>query len=151
LDEPGILASIAGGLARLECNVTESAQFADASNGRFFLRVVFTAPRGLDCDYISRSLNPVFVRFSMTAAINPAEARMRALVMVSKAGHCLNDLLYRRSCGELSVEIVGIASNHETLCRLAESHSLPFHRSAYLCLSQYGDGVLFYLITTIYG
>ncbi len=127
LDEPGILASIAGGLARLECNVTESAQFADTTTGRFFMRLCFTAPRGLDCDSIGQSLSPVFARFSMTAAIDPAEARMRALVMVSKAGHCLSDLLYRRSCGELSVEIVGIVSNHETLRRLAESHGLPFH------------------------
>jgi formyltetrahydrofolate deformylase len=56
-----------------------------------------------------------------------ARAPHRTLVMVSRAGHCLQDLLYRWSIGELQIEIPAVVSNHPDLEPLAAAHGVPFH------------------------
>ena len=53
--------------------------------------------------------------------------RIKALLMVSQLGHCLNDLLFRWSSGSLPVDITGVVSNHEVFRGLTESYKLPFH------------------------
>jgi formyltetrahydrofolate deformylase len=51
----------------------------------------------------------------------------RVLVMVSKLGHCLNDLIFRWRAGSLGGELVAVVSNHEDLRPMAEAAGLPFH------------------------
>jgi len=64
----------------------------------------------------------------MDLAIRDARRRPKVLIMVSKIGHCLNDLLYRHSIGALPVDIVGIGSNHDTFRPLVERNGIPFFR-----------------------
>ncbi|ADP70535.1 formyltetrahydrofolate deformylase [Rhodomicrobium vannielii ATCC 17100] len=126
-DQSGIVASIAGILAEHGCNITDSAQFGDVKSNRFFMRVSFSAPDTMDEAGAERMLKPVVDRFKMTTRLHPVAERMRVLILVSKFGHCLNDLLYRHRVGALPVEIPAIVSNHRDFYRLAASHDIPFH------------------------
>ncbi len=129
-DQPGIVASIAGLLAEHGCNITDSAQFGDVKSSRFFMRVSFSSSPTLDREGARRMLAPVIDRFGMTVAIHPIAERMRVLILVSKFGHCLNDLLYRHRVGALPIEIPAIVSNHRDFYQLAASHDIPFHHLA---------------------
>jgi formyltetrahydrofolate deformylase len=126
-DQPGIVAAIASLLAQHGCNITDSAQFGDIRCGRFFMRVSFSAPPALDRDGARIMLAPVIERFRMTAALHPMAERMRVLILVSKFGHCLNDLLYRHRVGALPIDIPAIVSNHRDFYQLAASHDIPFY------------------------
>ena len=72
-------------------------------------------------------LAPIFDRFKMTAELHSTESRVRIFIMVSRFGHCLNDLLYRHRIGALPIEIPAIISNHRDFYQLAASHNIPFH------------------------
>ena len=126
-DQPGIVAAIASPLAEHGCNITDSAQFGDMKSSRFFMRVSFSAPHDLDREEARSMLAPAIERYDMTASLHPIAERMRVLIMVSKFGHCLNDLLYRHRVGALTIEIPAIVSNHCDFYQLAASHDLPFH------------------------
>jgi formyltetrahydrofolate deformylase len=126
-DRPGIVAAIAGLLAGNGCNITDSAQFGDVKSGRFFMRVSFSAPAAFSRAAAQRLFMPAVERFNMTAAVHALTEKTRVLILVSKFGHCLNDLLYRHGIGALPVEIPAIVSNHRDFYRLAASHNIPFH------------------------
>ena len=126
-DRPGIVAAIASLLAERGCNITDSAQIGDMKSSRFFMRVSFSAENGLSPEEAQRMLAPAIERYRMTAALHPIAERMRVLILVSKFGHCLNDLLYRHRVGALPIEIPAIVSNHRDFYQLAASHDIPFH------------------------
>jgi formyltetrahydrofolate deformylase len=126
-DRPGIVAAIATRLAENGCNITDSAQFGDVKSGRFFMRVSFSAPEGTARDQAWKVLLPAIEQFGMTAELYPYSEKMRVLILVSKFGHCLNDLLYRHSIGALPIQIKAIVANHRTFYQLAASHDIPFH------------------------
>ncbi len=132
-DRPGIVAAIATRLAENGCNITDSAQFGDVKSGRFLMRVSFSAPDGLSRDDAWNLLLPPIERFDMTAEVYAHSEKMRVLILVSKFGHCLNDLLYRHAIGALPIEIPAIVSNHRAFYQLAASHDIPFH---YLPITQ---------------
>jgi formyltetrahydrofolate deformylase len=126
-DQPGIVAAISGCLALKGWNITDSAQFGDPETGRFFLRTSFTTPDDLPRAEVRQALAPIFERFRMEAQLHDLAHRPRAVIMVSRFGHCLNDLLYRHRIGALRVDIRAIVSNHRDFYQLAASHDIPFH------------------------
>ena len=126
-DKPGIVAAISGCLAESDCNITDSAQFGDRGTGRFFMRVSFSAPPNVTHGIISEAFQPILARFHMTAEIHDLSHRPRAILMVSRFGHCLNDLLYRHRISALAIDIPAIVSNHRDFYQLAASHDIPFH------------------------
>lgn len=126
-DQPGIVAAISGWLAENGCNITDSAQFGDAETGRFFMRMSFAAPSALSLDAAGRAFQPIFKRFDMKAEINDLSRRPKVIILVSRFGHCLNDLLYRHRVGALPIEIAAIVSNHRDFYQLAASNDIPFH------------------------
>jgi formyltetrahydrofolate deformylase len=122
----GIVAAVASYLVEHRCNIVDSAQFGDSEKQRFFMRVCF------DVEALSRAqLADTFVAiaeaFEMQWAIYDLAVKPRVLIMVSKFGHCLNDLLYRYRVGALPIEIPAIVSNHRDFYQLAASHDIPFH------------------------
>lgn len=127
-DQPGIVAAVSGCLAAAGCNITDSAQFGDRDTGRFFMRVSFSAPSGLRHAKIDKAFQPVFERFQMAAGIHDLARRPRAIIMVSRFGHCLNDLLYRHRIAALPIDIPAIVSNHRDFYKLAASNDIPFHQ-----------------------
>jgi len=128
-DVRGIVASVTGFLAENFGFIIESAQFGDASTGQFFLRIEFTVETpGPSEDVLKKRFHEqVGARFAMHWQIIGKEVKSRVLVMVSKYGHCLNDLLYRHSTGQLAIEIPAIVSNHRDWEHVANWHDIPFY------------------------
>ena len=126
-DGPGIVHAVTGVLADLGGNVSESQQFGDPGTGRFHLRVVVALPAAVDRERLGAAVTALAERFSMTWTLDAAGRRVRALVMVSRAGHCLNDLLFRARAGQLPVEVVAVVGNHRDLEDLAGFYGAPFH------------------------
>jgi len=109
-------------------NIIQSQQFGDADTGRFFLRVHFeVAASGIDLESLRGAFAEVGERFSMEWELWTAGAPYRTLIMVSKFGHCLNDLLFRWSSGSVQIDVVGVLSNHPDCERLVASYGVPFH------------------------
>ena len=126
-DGPGLVHAITGYLVRFGANILASQQFDDRLTGRFFLRVHF--------DFVGAAPDPASLQtafaevsqahrmhFDLVDAATPT----RTLIMVSRFGHCLNDLLYRYRIGTLNIEIPVIVSNHADFARLAGSYDIPF-------------------------
>ncbi|QMW22366.1 formyltetrahydrofolate deformylase [Sandaracinobacteroides saxicola] len=126
-DRRGIVAAVAGFLSEALCNIIDSAQFGNAETQRFFMRVSFAdeAARGLTG--LRRAFAGVAARFGMEWGIHDCAAKLPLLIMASRAGHCLNDLLFRVSIGALPVTVVAIVSNHQDMAGLAATHGVPFH------------------------
>ncbi|WP_156765795.1 ACT domain-containing protein, partial [Rhizobium leucaenae] len=107
----GIVAAIANYLADQGCNIVDSSQFDDLDTGKFFMRVSFISEEGINQQKLVEGFKPVADKFEMDAEIYDAQKRMKVLLMVSRFGHCLNDLLYRWKIGALPIDIVGVVSN----------------------------------------
>ncbi len=123
----GIVAAISGYLAEKGCNIIDSSQFDDIDAERFFMRVSFISEEGIDRQSLLDGFAPVAEKFQMEAEIFDATERMKVLLMVSRFGHCLNDLLYRSKIGALPIDIVGVVSNHFDYQKLVVNHDIPFH------------------------
>ncbi|MTD57280.1 formyltetrahydrofolate deformylase [Amycolatopsis pithecellobii] len=128
-DQPGIIRTVSGFLFDHGANVVESKQFGDRGNGRFFMRVEFepATEAGLDPHQLRRDFIDIAGEFGMTWRLTDPADRPRVLIMVSKYGHCLNDLLFRASTGTLPVDVVAVVSNHADLAHLAANYDVPFH------------------------
>ncbi len=127
-EKAGIVHAVSGVLLEHGCNIVELTQFDDRRLGHFFMRVHVAPTTGdaIDQEVLRRELTPVAERFGMRWELNEHQAKRRVLVMVSKFGHCLNDLLFRARTGELPVDIVAVVSNHRDHQRLVEWHGIPF-------------------------
>ncbi|OLP57404.1 formyltetrahydrofolate deformylase [Rhizobium rhizosphaerae] len=123
----GIVASISGYLAGQGCNIVDSSQFDDLDTGTFFMRVSVLSEDGADEAALKAGFAPIAKEFSMDWALHDADRRMKVLLMVSRFGHCLNDLLYRWKIGALPIDIVGVVSNHHEYQKLVVNHDIPFH------------------------
>lgn len=126
-DRTGIVYRVSGLLFERGCNILDSQQFGDEETGRFFLRVHFDLPAHDDPHALREALKTLGEDYRMDWQLHDAQRRARLLVLVSKQGHCLNDLLFRVSSGQLSADIVGIVSNHNDYAALAQSYGIPFH------------------------
>ena len=125
-DKRGIVTAVAGTLADLDCNIEESSQFGDASTGHFFMRLLFSAPSGMDIEQLRAPFRPLARRYSMWWEMHPHARKARMLIMVSKQDHCLSDLLYRWRIGSLPIEITRVVSNHETCREIVEREGLRY-------------------------
>ncbi len=127
-DRPAIVHAVSGFLVEQSGNILESQQYGDAETGRFFLRVHFETSRaGVTVESLRAAFKPVADDFGMQWELWSAEAHYRTLIMVSRFGHCLNDLLFRWSTGSLQIDIPAIVSNHRDFERLADSYEIPYH------------------------
>jgi formyltetrahydrofolate deformylase len=128
-DVHGIVASVAGFLAEHHGFIVESAQFGDASTGRFFLRTEFTSGEHTpdEASFRQAFQEKVAARFGMDWQLHARSTKAQMVIMVSRYGHCLNDLLHRYRSGTLNVGIPAIISNHPDFRDLAEWHHIPFH------------------------
>jgi len=125
-DKRGIVANVSRYLFETGCNIIDSAQYGDPDNGRFFLRISFASETGASAAKIRDGFAPVAKEFAMTAEIHEGAEKTRTLIMVSKFGHCLVDLLYRHRIGALPIEIPLIVSNHRDFADVAASAGIPF-------------------------
>jgi formyltetrahydrofolate deformylase len=125
-DPRGIVAAVANCIASQDCNIVESAQYGDPETERFFMRVAFSAPSAVSAETFTRGFQPVATAYDFDWQLHDRAIKPRVLIMVSKIGHCLNDLLYRHSIGHLGMELVAVVSNHEAMRRRVEADGLPY-------------------------
>lgn len=126
-DQIGIVHAISGALLKLGGNILTSQQFGDEDTKQFFLRIRFSVPTEISQAQIETELATTKDKFTMDLKLFSVEHKSRVLILVSKQGHCLNDLLFRTHSGLLHMDIVGIVSNHRDHEKLAESYGIPFH------------------------
>ncbi|MFF9041216.1 formyltetrahydrofolate deformylase [Streptomyces sp. NPDC014892] len=126
-DKPGIVHAVSSYLFMTGGNIEDSQQFGDHDTGLFFMRVHFSADAPVNVDKLRASFAAIGDSFQMDWQINLADEKMRIVLMVSKFGHCLNDLLFRASTGALPVEIAAVVSNHTDFAELVGSYDIPFH------------------------
>jgi len=128
LDQRGIVHRVSGFLAEHGCNIIDSAQFGDAESRLFFMRVHFALEDGAVGESVLRAdFEALCGQMAMQGTLHDAHYKPRVMLMVSKIGHCLNDLLFRYKSGLLPVEIPAIVSNHMDFYQLAASYNIPFH------------------------
>lgn len=123
-DRPGIVYAISGALLDVDANILENAQYDDLDTGLFTLRTRFETERPIDD--IEAAIGPIAVDLRSSYRIRNEEQRPRVLIMVSKYDHCLIDLLYRWSTGELPIEIPLVVSNHTDTAHHAARYAVRF-------------------------
>uniref|UniRef100_UPI0004882561 formyltetrahydrofolate deformylase n=1 Tax=Pseudodonghicola xiamenensis TaxID=337702 RepID=UPI0004882561 len=124
---PGIVAAISTYLSEQGCNIHDSSQFSDLENDRFFMRLSFESEAGRSREDLSGSFVATAERFGMEFAFHDPSEKMKVVIMVSRFGHCLNDLLYRVRIGALPIDIVAVISNHMDYQKVVVNHDIPFH------------------------
>jgi formyltetrahydrofolate deformylase len=124
-ERPGIVRAVSSFLFEHGCDIVEHQQFDDAVRGQLFLRTAFVGADDADAGRLSEAFRVVADEFGMTYEVTGGQPQ-RVLVMVSKLGHCLNDLVFRWRAGSLGGELVAVVSNHEDLRPMAEAAGLPF-------------------------
>lgn len=128
-DRPGIVHAVTGFLAEHNLNIVDSQQYGDPTSKRFFMRVHFqqidaSTPKAAS-DLIN-SFDSIAKSMSMDFELTSNSHKTRVLIMVSKIGHCLNDILFRQSTSQLRIEIPLIISNHPEFQALADTYKIPF-------------------------
>jgi formyltetrahydrofolate deformylase len=127
LDRPGIVAAVSGILSQEGCNILESAQFFDQQTGRFFLRTVFASEQGRTVEALREIFMPTGRSFGMDWQLHDTANRPNVLILVSKFGHCLHELLYQHQSGALKMHVSGVVSNHEDMRPVADFYGIPYH------------------------
>ncbi len=125
-DRPGIVHAVTSYLMEHGGNIRESQQFGDLEHGRFFMRIGFETEQATDADTLRAAFAATAEKFSMTYQLWSARTPYRTLIMVSKQLHCLNDLLFRTTTGDLQIEVPLIISNHLDAEPLAKSYGIDF-------------------------
>ena len=126
-DGPGLVYAVTGYLVRFGANILASQQFGDRLTGRFFMRVHFdfvgAAP---SLDDLRAGFDEIAGRHAMTFEFIDAATPTTTLIMVSRFGHCLNDLLYRHRIGTLNISIPVVVSNHDDYAALVASYGIRY-------------------------
>jgi formyltetrahydrofolate deformylase len=125
-DQVGIVHAVSGLLVNRQSNIEDSQQFADTGAGTFFMRVVASLPDETTLEAFRGDVAELAARFDMQAEVHETGVRAPILVLVSKFGHCLNDLLYRQENGTLPARIAAVVSNHPDMGHLVEAYGVPF-------------------------
>ncbi|MGV8872844.1 MAG: formyltetrahydrofolate deformylase [Rhodococcus sp. (in: high G+C Gram-positive bacteria)] len=126
-DRSGIVRSVAEALLELGCTISDSQQFGDPS-GSFYMRVAFRSESGpLNRAHVESVIASKVGDFGMVWEVTDAAHRNRVLLMVSKQGHCLTDLLFRAKSGTLPIDVVAVVSNHTDMQDLVDWYGIPFH------------------------
>ena len=128
-DRRGIVAAVSGYLSENQASIVESNQFNDPDGDQFFMRTLFRQDGELmpSVEVLREGFKPIAERFGMSWELHDASRRPRLLILVSKFGHCLYDLLHRWRAGLLPVEIASVESNHEDMRSFVEWSGLPYH------------------------
>jgi formyltetrahydrofolate deformylase len=135
-DRVGVVHAVTGFLAEHDANILDSQEWGDPHTGRFFMRVHVQGTPALAVGF-----RQVADRFDMEWELHDVAARPKVLVLVSKQGHCLHDLLYRHSTGALTAEVVAVGSNHDDHRALVESYGLRFERVDEPRIAELAQGV----------
>ncbi|UFF72131.1 formyltetrahydrofolate deformylase (plasmid) [Pseudosulfitobacter pseudonitzschiae] len=122
-----MVSAISAFLADHGCNILDSAQFDDTNTGKFFMRVGFASELDATLETLISEFGAVAEPLDLDWSFHDETTKMKAVIMVSRFGHCLNDLLYRWRIGALPIDIVAVISNHTDYQKVVVNHDIPFH------------------------
>ncbi|MDH7639112.1 formyltetrahydrofolate deformylase [Sphingomonas oryzagri] len=127
-NRPGIVTRVTAALFHHGADIKEAHQFDDVETGRFFMRIVATLPSPGASEAFREGFGALAADLALDWSFRPRDEQRKVLILASKFDHCLVDLLYRNRIGELSMEVVGIVSNHprETYAS-TDFGTIPFH------------------------
>jgi len=126
-DRVGLLAQLTGFVAAHGGNLLEVHQFTDPLTQWFFVRMAIDAESlGFDLDALRKAFTPIAEELNAEWTLRDAGQPKRAVIMVSKADHCLTDLLWRWRAREMPIEIPLVIGNHDLLRPLVEREGIPF-------------------------
>jgi formyltetrahydrofolate deformylase len=128
-DRLGLVHAVSGFLLERGGNIEEAAQYNDHATGLFFMRVQFHCERLAQADLCAQ-LRSFAQPFTMQWQLHATAQPVRTVMLVSKEGHCLNDLLFRWKSGLLPLDVRAVISNHRDFYQLAASYNVPFHHIA---------------------
>lgn len=123
-DQPGIVHAVTGVISRIGGNIIQSQQFGDPDSGLFFMRVEVDSPVGRGP--VEEGMRDIEQRFNATWSVDQLGRPLRTVIMVSREGHCLSDLLYRQRSQGLPIEVVAVVGNHPDLAPVAQFYGIPF-------------------------
>jgi formyltetrahydrofolate deformylase len=127
-DRVGLLSRITAFIAGHGGNLDEVHQFTDSHAGWFFTRMsIETDTLRLPLQELRAEFSPLAADLGAQWSIRRESDKMRVVLMVSRLGHCLADLLWRWRVGELGCEIAAVIGNHEDFREVAEREGVPFH------------------------
>lgn len=124
VDRSGIVNALTSAVLQIDGNILENQQFTDAMTNTFVMRTRFETEVSLE--QAKTALESKLGQFQPLLQIRDAEKPKRALLLVTKASHCLRDLLYLQDLGEMPVEFPTVIGNRDELRELVQSHKLPF-------------------------
>lgn len=124
-ERPGIVQAVTSFLVEHDLDIVEHHQFDDSVRDVLFMRTAFAGHHTFDIQDLTAEFAKTAEQFSMRYAFHD-ETSPRLLVMASKLGHCLNDLIFRWRAGTLGGDIALVVSNHEELRPMAAAADLPF-------------------------
>lgn len=123
-DRPGIVHAISGAVVQAGGNITESQQYTSEDTGRFFMRLQIEAD--ISKAAFEQQIETIIGDFQLEYVLDYVGRPMKTVVLVSKAAHCLNDILFRQRSGQLPVQISKIFGNHDDLSELAQFYGIGF-------------------------
>jgi len=127
-DQRGIVAGISNFLYQRGANILHADQHQDNDLGLFFMRIEWDLEGfALEDTAFRQEFQPLAARFDMRWTLAYSAVRPAVALFVSRAQHCLLDLLYRHEIGELACDIPLIVSNHTDARGLAGFYGIPFH------------------------
>jgi formyltetrahydrofolate deformylase len=123
-DRPGIVHAISGAVVEAGGNITESQQYTSDDTGRFFMRLQIEA--AISKAGFEKQIEKIIGDYKLEYVLDYVGRPMKTVVLVSKAAHCLNDILFRQRSGQLPIEISKVFGNHDDLRELAEFYGISF-------------------------
>ena len=132
-DQPGIVHAMTTSVLACNGNIIENQQFTDPTTNSFVMRTRIETSETIESS--RQTITAGLIHLKPTLTFRPTASRKRTLIMATAESHCLRDLLYLQELDEMPIDIAGVASNHETLRALVESHGLPF---IYLSIDKMG-------------
>ncbi|MCI6584032.1 MAG: formyltetrahydrofolate deformylase [Mobiluncus sp.] len=122
-DQPGIVHAVSGLVGEAGGNILQSAQFGDPDTGLFFMRVSMDVPA---VEPVKTRVEALADDFKMNWNLDEIGRPLRTVIMVSKEGHCLSDLLYRVRDNALPIDVKAVVGNHPDLAPIATFYQVPF-------------------------
>ncbi len=123
-DRPGIVHAISGAVVDAGGNITESQQYTSEDTGRFFMRLQIEA--AISKSDFEKQIEKIIGDYKLEYVLDYVGRPMKTVLLVSKAAHCLNDILFRQRSGQLPIEINKVFGNHDDLRGLAEFYGIDF-------------------------
>jgi formyltetrahydrofolate deformylase len=123
-DQPGIVHSISGAIVGAQGNITESQQFTSTESGKFFMRLQVEVSASKE--EFAKAISHVADKYQAQWHLDEVDRKVRAVVLVSKSAHCLNDLLFNQRSGQIPIEVPAVFGNHPDLAELAGFYGVHF-------------------------